>query len=371
MNLKKVVSLILSLLFLTVPVSYASEAENGYDYIKILEDINVIDSGIEISNANYVTRAEFIRMVVNILCDDVKDYNGVIPFDDVKYEDENYKYIRTAYEYGIILGDGTGKFSPNTAIEYSHAVKILVDLLGYKNYANLRGGYKDGYLSIANEIKLTKSVKNTDNKLLWEDAAELVFNALNTETVTINIKGSEYSMSRSGTKLMTETMDIYSVKGILTANEFTGLFNVDGAGKSNIIVGGVEAKIYNNLAPEKYIGYDVECFYRNDDNGNTALAVVSTNKNNVTEIEADEFEGYEDNIISYERDEKIKKIRISDNLYVIYNGKIKDDYSENTFKIDNGYIIAVDNNGDGRVDVINVQSYDDYVVSLMTLQKCF
>ena len=363
MNLKKVVSLILSLLFLTVPVSYASEAENGYDYIKILEDINVIDSGIEISNANYVTRAEFIRMVVNILCDDVEDYNGTIPFSDVKCEDENYKYIRTAYEYGIISGDGTGKFNPNTAIEYNHAVKILVDLLGYKKFADLRGGYKTGYLSVASEINLTKSIKNINDKLPGEDAAKLIFNALNTETATINFKDSEYSVSRSGIKLMTEAMDIYSVSGILTANEFTGLFDVDGAGKETINIGGIDIKIYNSIAPEKYIGYDVECYYRNDDNGNTALSIIPTNKNNVTEIEADQFEEYTADIISYTKDEKTKRIHLSDNFYVIYNGKIKDDYTENTFKINNGYITAIDNNGDGKADVINVESYKDYVIS--------
>lgn len=364
-KINKSIAFILSLFvgFSTIPAAYAGIA--GENYVDFLEKIKVIDKEMNIAEDATVTRAQFIRMVVNILCNEVSDRETESPFADVGTDNENYKYIRTAYEYGIISGDGNGNFNPNSPIKYNDAIKILVELLGYREYAMMEGGYPGGYLNVATDIKLTKSVTSTDNSLKGQDAARLIYNALDSNTVVRDIHGSSYEMTPSGDKLMTKTMDLYSVKGILTANEFTGLYDVDGAGKNSIVIGGTQINIFNTLDAEKYLGYDVECFYRSDDENDVVMAIVPTAKNNVTEIKADEFYSFLGSEITYIEEGRSKKEQVSldDNLFVIVNGRIKDDYNADTFVFSEGTITVIDNNGDNKGDVINILSYEDYVIS--------
>lgn len=361
-NFKKCLALIISsiIVFSVIPGAYADNANKSY--VSILENIGIIDNGYKLTDEP-VTRAQFIRMIVNILCDEVSIYEGNIPFDDVSVMDENYNHIRTAYEYGIISGDGNGKFNSDSPIKYNEAVKIAVDLLGYKEYAIMMGGYPGGYTKTANDVGLTKSVANTNDLISGEAAARLIYNALHTETGNIEMKGGMQSITKGGNKLMSQTMGLYSVKGILTANEFTGLYDLDGAGISTIAIGDFEANIFNTLDAEKYIGYEVECYYRSDDYGNTALAIIPTSKNNVTEILAENFVSFTGSEMNYLESDKERRLNLDNDLIVIFNGKVKDDYSEATFDINEGYIIVIDNDNDGHADVINVLSYEDYVIA--------
>lgn len=369
-RIKKYLVLLLSVIFVCQSLSPVYAAAEKEDYIEILQAIGVIKD--DVSADAYVTRSGFIKMAVNILCGGADEGNGKVPFDDVKTDDESYDYIRTAYEYGIISGSGNGKFEPNAAIKYADAVKIMVELLGYKEQAVLSGGYESGYFKIASDLKITKSVPQSNGgKLVWSSAARLVYNALNTETATLNVSDDSYSMKGSGKLLMNETMDIYMEKGILTANEFAGLYDIDGAGEKMIAVGGIKAKAFNSLAPEKYIGSEVECYYKENDNGNTVLYIVPTVQNYIVEISADEFESYESDKLTYTKADsgKIENVKLADNFFVIYNGRIKDDYNADTFKIDEGYIILTDNDGDKKADVINIQSYNDYVIAAIDAEE--
>lgn len=362
-KLRKGLALFISLIIVScaIPGAYADSLEKNY--AGILENIGIVDNGYKLSD-EVVTRAQFIRMIVNILCEEVSTHKGKLPFDDVSTEDKNYNHIRTAYEYGIISGDGNGKFNPNSPIKYNEAVKIVVELLGYKEYAIIGGGYPNGYINVSNEIKLTKSVPNTNDLISGTAVARLIYNALHIETGTIELRGGMlYSISKGGDNLMSQTMDLYSVKGILTANEFTGLYDINGVGKNIIAIGDFEANIFNSLDAEKYIGYEVECYYRSNDDGETVLALMPTSKNDVTEISADDFLGFTGSEMNYLESGKERRINLDGDLFVIFNGRIKDDYKESTFNINEGYITVIDNNGDGNADVINVLSYDDYVIA--------
>ena len=361
-KLRRCLSLFICLIIAScvIPAAYADNANKSY--VSILENIGIIDNGYKLTD-EAVTRAQFIRMIVNVLCDEVNTYEGNIPFDDVSVVDENYNHIRTAYEYGIISGNGKGKFNPDSAIKYDEAVKIAVDLLGYKDYAVIEGGYPYGYLNTANEIKLTKSVSSNGGLISAASAARLIYNALHIETQTVEANGDVYLISKGRKSLMSQTMDLYCVKGILTANEFTGLYDIDGIGKSGIAIGDFKANIFNSLDAEKYIGYDVECYYRSDGDSDTVLAVIPTSKNNVTEILAEDFLGFTGSEINYLESDKERRIKLDSELFVIFNGRIKDDYEETTFDINEGYITIIDNDDDGNADVINVLSYEDYIIA--------
>ncbi|WIV12249.1 S-layer homology domain-containing protein [Proteiniborus sp. MB09-C3] len=63
------------------------------------------------------------------------------PFIDISTEDENYPYIKEAYEKGIAKGELSGKFEPERSLSKAEAVSILIRALGFENRAPAPGYY--------------------------------------------------------------------------------------------------------------------------------------------------------------------------------------------------------------------------------------
>lgn len=114
--------------------------------IRILFGIGVIaGTGEDYNPAKYVTRSEYIAMVMRAIKDIPADpnvrttavvnrnrqaANGTSPFLDVKEGDANFAEIEDASKRGIIYGRGQAYFRPKEYITRAEAVTILVRALG-------------------------------------------------------------------------------------------------------------------------------------------------------------------------------------------------------------------------------------------------
>lgn len=331
--------------------------------MQILENIGAVPTE-SFSDEKLITRAEFIKMAVTLLYDDVMTVHyDSTPFSDVSAENEYCNYIGAAYSHGLISGTGGAQFNPDAPIKYIDAVKIMVDAMGYGTVVKLDEGYEKGYAAMAAKINLSKkALALSQTKLTGKLAKELLHDSLDVFMADTSFTSNEeYTLYNSGITLM-DAIGIYCVKGVLSANEYTGLYNVSGAGESSITVGEVTALLYNSMDDEKYIGYNVECYYKKADNENLVVSILPTGSNNVTVISAQDFEDYNGDYIRYYEDDKLSEVKLNDKKFVIYNGRIKDDYTKETFEIAEGTITAIDNSGDGYADVINVRSYDNYII---------
>lgn len=121
--------------------------------IKILFGLEVITgTGTNFRTGKYVTRAEFVTMLVGALKDIPEDPNvrsstivnrkrtkteapEISPFNDVSIDHPNYDSIKKAYQKGITKGYGDGSFSPGSYITKAEAVKMIVSALGLENLA--------------------------------------------------------------------------------------------------------------------------------------------------------------------------------------------------------------------------------------------
>lgn len=120
--------------------------------ISILYGLEVIPgSGADFKTGKYITRAEFVTMLVNALKDIPEDPNlkvstigvkkttsktpEISPFNDVSVNHPYYAQIKKAYQKGITRGSGNGRFSPNSYITKAEAIKMIISSLGLENLA--------------------------------------------------------------------------------------------------------------------------------------------------------------------------------------------------------------------------------------------
>ncbi len=128
---------------------------NGYwaeEPISILFGLEIIPgTGSSFNVGKNITRREFVAMLMRALKDIPQDPNvktvaapvrrktsktpEVSPFKDVQPTDLYYDEIKEAHKRGIIKGDGTANFNPNTLITHADAVKMIVLALGLENLA--------------------------------------------------------------------------------------------------------------------------------------------------------------------------------------------------------------------------------------------
>lgn len=93
---------------------------------------------------------------------------------------------------GIISGTASGTFAPDDEVTYIQAIKMLVDIMGYSQYASAMGTYPIGYLSAAARVGISSKVSlaQTDT-VSRQELAQLAFN-------TLNAKLMEYSYTVNG-----------------------------------------------------------------------------------------------------------------------------------------------------------------------------
>jgi len=125
-------------------------------YISKLYSLEVFDETSQFFTPDIpMTRLEFTKAVMkacNIrptLTEEKKSSrlsrkNKVVeisPFLDISTEDENYPYIKEAFEKGLIFGDISGNFRPNDSLTKAEAISILIRALGFENRAPAPGYY--------------------------------------------------------------------------------------------------------------------------------------------------------------------------------------------------------------------------------------
>ena len=100
------------------------------DYIEIVAGkgiVNGMGNGLFMPDKN-VTRAEFVKMVVNML--DLQESESKTYFEDVKFGDWYYTYISAAVKAGIISTDVN--FRPNDYISREEITKIVTEAVSKK-----------------------------------------------------------------------------------------------------------------------------------------------------------------------------------------------------------------------------------------------
>ncbi len=373
-----------------------------------------------------INRAEFVKMLMSL-----KENSGIEYIDsDVKtgFEDvdsENHwaaKYIKLAVNKKVIRGYEDGSFRPKNKVTYEEALKMVTCYLGYELRAKARADangmdlWPNGYIAVANELMITKSisVESFSSQVTRGAVAQIIYNASSvpevdpntqqpittgTSSVTGVTGGGSGRPSGGGggggggnNSIRPGTLESYGV--IVATNDTfiddTAYLENNGRISSAYMIfredrSGAYIKLFTGYKAGEtgytnMIGYRVKLTYKEIDDTTVNYQVVKADVKDTqtVTVDAEEIFKVENNIFRYE--EKVggkwvsKSIKYDiSNMQFMYNGVIvRNEYgmtdnmeqlmSEEDLKPEVGSVKLVDTDGNGTADYGIIEAYTTIVV---------
>ena len=373
--MKKLIALILiiPMLLSSFTTAFAADDESLltkefvlYNELEFLETLGITNPGIDTNIP--LTRALFTDMAVRAMNYPIPEESDGV-FSDVTADTPYSGSIKMAKNIGLVTGIGNDGFRPDEVISYGAAVKIAVTALGYKRIAMAKGDYPTGYISVANSLDLLDGVVNeADGTLSFEGAVQLIFNMLRTDmckdTGIVDVDVVQSQMN--GVTILTDRFKFTLVEGVVKSTPNASMIYGHNPEKSELYIDGSEYKT-NIKDTAKYIGLSVEA-YVNDKK--EVKLIYPTSDNNVISLTPDEIGSYNNfTLTTYSLDGiKSKNYNISKDFAFILNGESIIP-TKTDFEIKLGEMTLIDNNSDGRYEVILAKKANYMIVSSVSLSN--
>ncbi len=269
---------------------------------------------------------------------------------------------------GVMTGVSDTMFMPDGHVTYAQALKAMVSFLGYKEYAEAKGGFPYGYYIQAQELGLIKNAPSNINvEITYEKIAELFKLALNVPYR----RPYEYDedVKREIVKKLTYLeyhRDLLRVNGLVDANS---TLDLSGTGVTNLGQVKIDGELYTYDAKKidvaALVGYNVDAYYYAD---TFEIIYAESADTTIVVIDDNDLDGLYGNKLEYYTPEgKSKYLKVDAETSVVYNGKLLPNYTDediNPFAATymDGHITVIDNDTDGVYDIIMVDAYETYVI---------
>ncbi len=370
MMLTMVLPMTVSAAFSDVPATH-----NYYDAITNLSAEGILDGMGDgtFKPEDPVTRAQFTKIICYALSVGNITYSEEERsiFTDLAPNHWAANNIVQAYKQGIINGMGDGTFAPEAGVQYEQAVKMVVCALGYGNRALSLGAYPNGYMSMANQLKILNGI--TDAKMYQVmnrgAVAQLIDNMLDAE----QLQDGQPSGS-----IRDEVSTTEKAEGRVVASKNIALYadydNPCGNDEIAVEVGNktvvFDISEIKNFDINKFLGRSVTVHYEKESGSSLLMATnvaLQSKKNEEVTINLDLIEDYGSGEIEYytSADRDDTEIATYGATANIFNGApteetLEDLLDENVGK--SGTITLISSSR-GVADVAFIKSYVSLIVS--------
>ena len=372
---KKTIGLILVIAYLIQGVTMFAHAEER-NAAPITDDVNyqvfkwldmTTSEMDKLDEDSLVTRGQFAYVLAGILGYRPKDISNsnIVDVQDTIYEGAVDYLVKSE----IMPTMPVNKFNPKDPVLYKEMLTAVITALGYMNVKD-NAQDADAYAQkIASQIGLTKGISTKyDASLSAKDTFEFLKKAALTSICEIDgfsKNGANYT-NKNGKSLIYHYSMISYAEGIVIKNGITAINGEESTmGRAKIGNINVLTKKFHGI--ERLIGRYVGFFY--EDNKSTKVlryAYEIENKNDIINISAEDLDvdnpEFSLNCIVYDNKSRSKKLKISLDADVIYNGVRLKLPTKADLAIKQGTLAVIDNDGDNKYDVIDIRTYDDYVV---------
>ena len=231
-NLKKVLALVIVFAMMMSTAAFAGsvfpDVADDATYASAVTTLSQLGffTGDDKGNFNpdaTITRAEYAVIMTRLAGITA---SGTADFTDVPASHWATGYINAASQNGLIKGYGDGNFGPEDPVKYEEAVTMLIRALGYEPLAVSKGGYPQGYITVASQYGLLAGVTGTQGAGAPRAVvAVMTYNALDIPVVEQTGFGTDvkYEIMKKNddhdkATLLTR-LGIYKLGGVAVANE--------------------------------------------------------------------------------------------------------------------------------------------------------
>ncbi len=309
-----------------------------------------------------VNRGDFVTAAAKLF-NKHRDYSGEPVFRDVADSDKNYNAISNASVDGWI--SKADMFLPYNPIKVSEAVKILICAADYSFRAENSGGYPNGYMLTAQQMELLDNITlGSSDELTVRDAIMMFSNVLNAEAIGIgSISSVNVQYDFLGISIVENLYGLECTEGILTHVDERSLV-FEGSGEPDVIK--IDGDVfYGTGFDHKWLGYNVKAWYDKDRN---IVAIVPDENPSIT-VDIKDFLKIDGTRFVFDDANKERYKNLDASYKVMCNDVRVGALEEEYYKDLNGSITIVDNNDDGKFDVVFVESYEYAIIDNVDLTK--
>lgn len=363
MRLKRILitlSAVVCIAFSATAVNAAASddtAEKVYDKmvgLKLLEDSDRVDT-------EYMLRGDFVRLAMKVADVSVGD-TGEDMYADLNSTGQNRIYINTACQLGYISGGGN--FNPNQPVKFNEAIKIMTEILGYGIFAEKEGGYPQGYLTAASRSGLLDGLSAVDyDALTLSEGLAIIDSALDAYITERVIQSHGIDKIYVSDMTLADYLNIGKAEGVVSECGGTGLYSSGMYNDKMICVDNLYLRVENPHDFDGLLGMNCRAYYIDDkDAGTKTVGYIEErdDKNTVLVLDADNSDYATKKYTYYENGRK-KTAKLSDEYSLIYNGCFSEP-KNSLMSTDNGFVKLVDNDDDGKYDVVFVYSFTTYIL---------
>lgn len=363
-----------------VPVSFAQEnaieeVPLKSDEIQLFDALGMINENMSYRTDGLISRGDFAYIVARLAgYNDSPATNN--NFSDVTSNMYYHGAVNYLADKGVVSGNGVA-FRPDDAIIYDEAAIMAVRVLGYEEYSKIKyGSYPNNGRMMAEKLDLfdymVGEFKYTD-KMSIRNVFIMLENLSEAPALKdVAFVGDEIVYEKSSTNtLLSLNYDIYRGYDIIKDNGVSSLTGVSTLGTSRIQIGDIVYKLASNSEfIREYLGETVDFWYNNE----TKTVIYA--RRNVEEtysieipyenllINSNEFTAQ--NIVYYDKSDKIKNATVSIAADVTYNNVAFPYYTADDFKITNGKLVLFDMDRNDVYDTVKIIAYKDALVSAAT-----
>lgn len=339
-------------------ISVKSNGDGNVEYesiIKLLTYLGITDeTAMSLNMQKEVSRGYAVSAIAKM----VGEVSAVSekPYNDVNLTNENVSGIALAKMLGI--AETTDTFKPDAVASGTDVAIWMLKALGYSKLISTEDS-----LSYAISLGIFEGVPSYDT-LTYEEFFLVLENALNTSPLNIKFSSEGVSVTEDSDKtFLSERKGIILRKGIVTG---VGTASYDDYRnlKENQIEIDKDILTINFSVGMEFLGKKVYAYVDTTDDNNEIVCIWENN-NKEWKINAEDIEKVGDDKLTYYNDnDKLQNLKVSDNTKVFFNDCWYADYINAQSVVKSAdYIVAVDNNKDGIIDLIRGYDSQNYVVN--------
>ena len=348
-------------------ISYSEQSSDVLPELGLLNILAITDN-VTYNTGERMTRENFAVCAAKMLNLTVSDQN-VRYFSDVEQSGYAAGAINALVELNIISASPDARFRPAEYITAAEAIKMMICVLGYSEYAEHKGGFPSGYNDLASELDLTDNV-NIQGEFTQKDAYTVMYNALHTNlylSTGIN-KHGDTVYSKDSETLLGKYYDVHMEEGTVTAVHGQNMNTFGMPDEYSICIDGTMHRKDERLDADGFFGGFCKVWFKGDPKKGGSSVIYLAESDDAAkkiEIQSDLYEDYAENKLSYYisgTSDKVKSTRLKA-VNFIYNGTpLLDGYKAAIENINKGTITVKDSDGDNIYDLVIIEDYRNFVV---------